>query len=704
MLTQSALTSVQLSSTSEIAFLVWSRSGTIEGEYTWYKPESADAIHSISIEEHELVRSVCWDDFNMTGYLYLVLVGTETETPIASSQPREERRKRSRTIQKDDSDSRTRSCTSRNHQGRWMKVNDGGYVLFSRSMEKSPENTCVVKNTFIALSKLAIDLWDVNYGVITHSIDMSCPFSQPLPKTQTPLLARTLMACPVVGNDAFHVFLSTWVDVGGAKPTVSVRSTLLRNPSYKTAGTLLQAFGNMTELEWSAENISNSSEANEWSDKCPYKILGGLPNSAKRELVKGQKKLETLRELDTSDEWDDKAFARRSTKNGNGKVERSATSNNSSTRLLLDISTESCRSFLSRVQHALEINKVYMETEPGEKKAFLPAPFLPSDWDAMRYVLRCGVVAITSYPLLIPEALAGGRIDVLQSIAQCCSDLSEVNAVRILRLTMLVSEENLARLSFVNRTGMIVWGKVDSGASGVEGIVSGDTKKKRKSRVSSSSSSPPSSSASSQKDDHNLVQPATHLTLLRAVLEAILRRHDSFSPILLAEAMRAELNITNASLLLRVLVLLMKGICPSVKDDDGISLFQKFHLGSFRDAQIARAVTWAESLLDAHFTSFALALSTTQSSKDVAHSAPSRVKRNDNTNSSTSLSVLSRMSIIRALEAVAGVEVAKEETEALMGSWEQVLVMNQMANQKDKRGRLMSSAPVGIYQEEMLYL
>jgi len=100
------------------------------------------------------------------------------------------------------------------------------------------------------------------------------------------------------------------------------------------------------------------------------------------------------------------------------------------------------------------------------------------------------------------------------------------------------------------------------------------------------------------------------LDLLRALVESTLRRASAFSAILLGEAVRV-LPLPCAVLLLQVVTHFVRGLCGG-PDSDEVSVTPvvdtgKVHLHAYvTDEEIKRAATWAEALLDGHFSALAL--------------------------------------------------------------------------------------------------
>jgi hypothetical protein len=136
----------------------------------------------------------------------------------------------------------------------------------------------------------------------------------------------------------------------------------------------------------------------------------------------------------------------------------------------------------------------------------------------------------------------------------------------------------------------------------------------------------------------------TAIELLRALVEATLRRSSAFSSVLLGEAVRL-LPLSGAVLVLRVVTLLMRGLChssssfPSATTPAGASQSMSTNLP---DEQIKRAITWIEAVLDGHFSAMAL------------HAVSS---------------ASTRRALMLAMETVNGVEDATEGVQAALGLW-----------------------------------
>ena len=99
--------------------------------------------------------------------------------------------------------------------------------------------------------------------------------------------------------------------------------------------------------------------------------------------------------------------------------------------------------------------------------------------------------------------------------------------------------------------------------------------------------------------------PVTDINLFRAILVSLLKRSAGYSQILLSEAFRLEISPGLASLFLRVL-------SYQLSQFSGNSSPEYLAIGSLRDSHLKRAITWTEAIIDAHFPSFILSVSTLQ--------------------------------------------------------------------------------------------
>lgn len=139
------------------------------------------------------------------------------------------------------------------------------------------------------------------------------------------------------------------------------------------------------------------------------------------------------------------------------------------------------------------------------------------------------------------------------------------------------------------------------------------------------------------------------LQLLRALVESTLRRASAFSAILLGEAVRV-LPLPCAVLLLQVVTHFLRGLCAANDSEDGAQVAtvpvldsRKVHLHAYvTDEEIKRAATWAEALLDGHFSALAL--------HAVSHAA-------------------TRRALTYAMGTISGAEDSSELVQSTLGLW-----------------------------------
>ena len=116
--------------------------------------------------------------------------------------------------------------------------------------------------------------------------------------------------------------------------------------------------------------------------------------------------------------------------------------------------------------------------------------------------------------------------------------------------------------------------------------------------------------------------------LMSMMIESIIRRRAAYSTILLSDTLKKFISPSFAVILLRVIMLFLKGLCTPLllsavdgieypvgkhrsTEDSLSSVFKcvSTHTGSptasYNDIDINNAVCWAEALLDSHFSSLA---------------------------------------------------------------------------------------------------
>lgn len=248
-------------------------------------------------------------------------------------------------------------------------------------------------------------------------------------------------------------------------------------------------------------------------------------------------------------------------------------------------------------------------------------PMQASDWGALKVLLRSRTVSVSSHPAVVERVLAAGRLDVLAYVLQFCPDLSERKAVHILCASAgYAAGEGAGRLVYAS--GELDWRK---GGSELNACPEG-------------------------------------LGVLRALVEAALRRTAAFSRMLLADAF-AALSVSSAMLLLRVVVLLLRGLTVPCAAD--------VHLGPFNDVHVSRAIDWAEALIDSHFATIALGVG--GADRDTCEA------------------------VRRAMETLRALAEATDKTEEVLGLWTH-------ARRVSAAGQQDSAPPLDIYNVERLVL
>ena len=111
----------------------------------------------------------------------------------------------------------------------------------------------------------------------------------------------------------------------------------------------------------------------------------------------------------------------------------------------------------------------------------------------------------------------------------------------------------------------------------------------------------------------------THGDLVTIMMECILKRGSSYSTILLSDALKKLVTPSLSVILLRVVSLFLRGLCAPLgirfglgeignDANDLVNIFTSTgtYIGgvhnTYGDEHIQRAITWAEALLDSHFS------------------------------------------------------------------------------------------------------
>jgi len=301
---------------------------------------------------------------------------------------------------------------------------------------------------------------------------------------------------------------------------------------------------------------------------------------------------------------------------------------------------------------------------------------LVSDWDVLLTLLtthRCVSIQHPNNPDLIDQALSAGRLDVLSCLARYAPDLTEGQAAQLL---VQVAVWNVAspvgqralRCLRVGASGVLAWVPRQEAAAVVAAHSSSASKKgKQKGKVEKSPSAVADTAAEGQ---------LTHLDLVRALSESLLRRTGAFSPTLLADAARMHVPSSAAAMLLQVFLLFLRGLCPGPSAPKSLA-FQGF----VHDVQVRRAVVWCEALLDAHFCDVALTMGSGSGTSNLQ----------------------SALQAAGALLPVTGIAAGAVLAEEVMGMWTHVHRTARIAKEKgSQHAGAVLSPPGGLYRLERI--
>ena len=108
------------------------------------------------------------------------------------------------------------------------------------------------------------------------------------------------------------------------------------------------------------------------------------------------------------------------------------------------------------------------------------------------------------------------------------------------------------------------------------------------------------------------------------MMENIIRRTSSYSTILLSDALRKLITPSFSVILLKTVILFLKGLCAPLTESLGtpgrtetenlnnlvnvfacVSTYTGNACSAYGDEHVQRAITWAEALLDSHFSALA---------------------------------------------------------------------------------------------------
>ncbi len=228
-----------------------------------------------------------------------------------------------------------------------------------------------------------------------------------------------------------------------------------------------------------------------------------------------------------------------------------------------------------------------------------PDDILASDWDVVLTLLTTQSCVSLQQPhntSLLDMSLAAGRLDVLCCAARYASDLTEVQAVKALI--------GLSRWDVASVVGCRALQHLRLGSKGVLEWHAKSIQSENVSTPSSGKASKRKNQAKANKNNEETLPTLGHLDLLRVLTESLLRRSSGFSVPLLSDAIREHASSSTAGLLLHLFLLFLRGLC----NDNDAQFF-----GFVHDQQVARAIDWSESLLDAHFCGVAMSTSSTNS-------------------------------------------------------------------------------------------
>eukprot|EP01038_Epipyxis_sp_PR26KG_P012920 gene12920-17315_t len=255
----------------------------------------------------------------------------------------------------------------------------------------------------------------------------------------------------------------------------------------------------------------------------------------------------------------------------------------------LDIPEKSSKAFLTRLENCDDASHLSLQ-----------------DWDMLKVLLRSNTVSLASNPSLIRQSIQQHRFDVLAFILRYVSDLNEKQSMKILHLLIILPDKSYSHMEVIN--GVISYQPFPITIAPTSVTEATDLKstKKKKSKKSISHSD-----ILLQNNDNNKANDDNNrLLVISNLLSSILFRTSSFCNALLSEA--ALLLSANTSLFyIRLLTNSLKGLCdlksPSLPDGFGTNNASNgLHHHIMFDDQIKNCIVWIESLLDAHFTSYAL--------------------------------------------------------------------------------------------------
>lgn len=211
------------------------------------------------------------------------------------------------------------------------------------------------------------------------------------------------------------------------------------------------------------------------------------------------------------------------------------------------------------------------------------SPWSEKEWTLVHRLVEQGLVSLNLCRSLLPAAVANKRLALVIDIARSVSDLDERDSLLLLR--MMLSLDDDAFMSLPSDVAPI------SAPTDTKPVSKKGKKKTADASITSTS-------------NHNNSPATTRLLTIQSLLRALLERPIAFSSVILTAAAKTHLSPTVAVFLLRQLSLLLREYCT------GTSSMSQVISDSLTEEQIRRAVVWAESLLDSHFSAIAIHAST----------------------------------------------------------------------------------------------
>lgn len=213
-----------------------------------------------------------------------------------------------------------------------------------------------------------------------------------------------------------------------------------------------------------------------------------------------------------------------------------------------------------------------------------------SDWGTLQMLLRTRTISLARYPLLLDMVIVAKRLEVMVDLTCYAPDLSERDAVLMLKVAAAFPQTAMSSYTFHDGSGSKRRLQYTPSDRNVKEL---NSSKKRKTK---------------EKQIMNLGEPlpndtSSPLLALILTMESVLMRTGAFSAMALVDAVR-PVSADFSALLLRVLVHIVQNGCCLRESN---ALDSQLLVSS--DDILDRAVTWMEALLDAHFSALALNMS-----------------------------------------------------------------------------------------------